>query len=159
MGGRASVPLRSRSWDYRVRGLVLTAPGPKGGLPGPGEGESLQALSPVALSSLGTGQDRPAGTPQRALSLPVAAEEIEAQRKEGPRVTGPGREPRPCGSQSSRLATGAAPLQLLGSPSTLGLFPHLAAVCPGQAGRPVALVLWFCLWPRAPGRLGSGSGM
>lgn len=64
VGGRASVPLRSRSWDYRARRLVLTAPGPKGGLPGPGEGESLQALSPVALSSLGTGRDRPARTPR-----------------------------------------------------------------------------------------------
>ena len=124
VGGWASVPLQSRSWDYRARGLVLTAPGPKCSLPGPGEGESLQALSPVALSSLGTGWDRPAGTPQRALSLPVAAEDIEARRKEGPRVTAPGREPRPRGSQSSRLATGAAPLQLLASPSTLGLcFP------------------------------------
>lgn len=152
-GGGHLCPLQSHVWDYRARRVVLMAPEWS-----PGEGESLVDPSPEAPLSQGAVQDRSAGTPQRAPSLLLAAEEIEAQGKQGPWVSALGEEPRPPGSQAGYLSTGAAPLQLHGSPATLGFcFPPGG----GQSGsdRPVVLELGFRFWPGAPGGLGHGSGM
>lgn len=112
--GWASVPLQKSIWDYRAR-VVLTAPGGRLGE------ESLVDLVPSeAPLSQGAVQDRSTGTPQRAPSLLLLASRKSSPKARSLGLSTGGGTPEPPGSQAGCLFTGAVPLQLRGSPATLG---------------------------------------
>lgn len=119
-------------------------------------GESLVDLVSAAPLSQGAVQDRSTGTPLEGPSL------LLQPRKSSPKeskVLGSEHweEPRPPGSQAGCLSTGAVPLQLRGSPATLG-FCFLPGS--GQSGSDACGAgTGVLLLARGPGGLGYGSGM